>query len=114
MSTTREHIRGGQYVTATVNIPPPRDVVEIPVHALVDDGRQSLVFVQPDAAKHQFTMRRIQVTHRFDRSVFVKATPIPKDEQLTDREEKEGLLPQEPLRPGERVSWPARWSSSGS
>jgi membrane fusion protein, heavy metal efflux system len=98
-----ERIRGGQFVSATVNIPPPRDLVEIPVDALVDDGRQSLVFVQPDAARHQFTMRRVQVTHRFDRTVFVRATPVPKDEQLTAREAEEGLLPIEPLRPGERV-----------
>ena len=98
-----KQIRAGQYVTATVKIPPPDDVVEIPVDALVDDGRQSLVFVQPDAAKHQFTMRRVQVTHRFDRTVFVRNTPIPKEEQLTALEAEEGLLPKEPLRPGERV-----------
>ena len=98
-----QQIRAGQYVTATVNIPPPDDVVEIPVDALVDDGKQSLVFVQPDAAKHQFTMRRVQVTHRFDRTVFVRSTPIPKEEQLTALEAEEGLLPKEPLRPGERV-----------
>jgi len=98
-----KHIRAGQYVTATVNIPPPPDVVEIPVDALVDDGRQSLVFVQPDAAKHQFTMRRVHVTNRFDRTVFVRETPLPKDEQLTATEADEGLLPKEPLRPGERV-----------
>ncbi len=98
-----QQIRAGQYVTATVNIPPPKDVVEIPVDALVDDGRQSLVFVQPDAAKCQFVMRRVQVTHRFDRSVFVRMTPIPKEEQLTLNEAEEGLLPKVPLRPGERV-----------
>jgi cobalt-zinc-cadmium efflux system membrane fusion protein len=98
-----KHIRAGQYVTATVNIPPPTDVVEIPVDALVDDGKQSLVFVQPDASKHQFTMRRVQVTHRFDRTVFVRDTSIPKAEQLTALESEEGLLPTEPLRPGERV-----------
>jgi cobalt-zinc-cadmium efflux system membrane fusion protein len=98
-----QRIRGGQYVTATVNIPPPDDVVEIPTDALVDDGLQSLVFVQPDAATHQFTMRRVQVTHRFERTVFVQATPVPKEEQLTAREAEEGLLPKEPLQPGERV-----------
>jgi len=98
-----KHIRGGQYVAATVNIPPPADVVEIPTDALVDDGKQSLVFVQPDAAKYQFTMRRVHVTHRFDRTVFVRDTPMPKEEQLTALEAEEGLLPQEPLRPGERV-----------
>jgi cobalt-zinc-cadmium efflux system membrane fusion protein len=97
------HIRAGQYVTATVNIQPPKDVVEIPVDGLVDDGKQSLVFVQPDAAKLQYTMRRVQVTHRFDNSVFIKDTPIPKEEQLTALEAEEGLLPVESLRPGERV-----------
>jgi cobalt-zinc-cadmium efflux system membrane fusion protein len=98
-----ERIRAGQYVSATVNIPPPSDVVEIPDDALVDDGRQSLVFVQPDPAKHVFAMRRVQVTHRFADSVFVRKSPIPKEEQLTALEAEEGLLPKEPLRPGERV-----------
>src|SRR5271166_3311448 len=48
-------------------------------------------------------MRRVHVTHRFDRSVFVRDTPLPKEEQLTAKEAEEGLLPKEPLRPGERV-----------
>jgi cobalt-zinc-cadmium efflux system membrane fusion protein len=43
------------------------------------------------------------VTHRFEHTVFVRATPIPKEEQLTNEEAEEGLLPKEPLRPGERV-----------
>jgi len=98
-----QRIRAGQYVTATVNIPPPDDVVEIPADALVDDGKQSLVFVQPDAAAHQFRMRRVQVTHRLDGKVFVRSKPIPKEEQLTAVEAEQGLLPKEPLRPGERV-----------
>src|SRR5208337_2531609 len=98
-----KRIRGGQYVTASVNIPPPDDVVEIPTDALVDDGMQSVVFVQPDASIQRFTMRGVQVTQRFDRAVFVRSTPIPKEEQLTAKEAEEGLLPKEPLRPGERV-----------
>jgi cobalt-zinc-cadmium efflux system membrane fusion protein len=98
-----KHIRAGQYVTATVNIPPPEDVVEIPADALVEDGRQSLVFVQPDAATYHFTMRRVKVTHRFERTVFVRDTPMLKEEQLTAQDKEEGLLPKEPLRPGERV-----------
>lgn len=98
-----KHMRGGQYVTATVNIPPPDGVVEIPTDCLVDDGLQSVIFVQPDPAVHQFTMRRVHVTHRFDRSVFVRNTPLPKEEQLTANDADEGLLPKEPLRAGERV-----------
>jgi len=98
-----QRIRAGQYVTATVNIPPPNDVVEIPTDAVVDDGLQSLVFVQPDPAVNRFTMRRIQVTQRFEHTVFVRSTPIPKEAQLTAQEAEEGLLPKEPLRPDERV-----------
>ena len=98
-----KRIRAGQYVSVTVNLPPPDDVVEIPTDALMDDGMQSLVFVQSDPAAHQFTMRRVHVTHRFDRSVFVRDTPLPKEEQLTAKEAEEGLLPKGPLRPGERV-----------
>ena len=86
-----------------MNIPPPDDVVEIPTDCLVDDGLQSVIFVQSDPAAHQFTMRRVHVTHRFDRSVFVRETPLPKEEQLTAQDKEEGLLPIEVLRPGERV-----------
>jgi cobalt-zinc-cadmium efflux system membrane fusion protein len=78
-------------------------VVEIPDDAVVDDGRQSLVFVQPDKDKNRFVMRRVQVTHRFADSMFVRKTAISKEEQLTTTEAEEGLLPKEPLLPSERV-----------
>jgi cobalt-zinc-cadmium efflux system membrane fusion protein len=98
-----QRIRAGQYVAATVEIPPPGGVVEIPIDALIDDGRQSIVFVQPYPAKPQYTMRRVQVTHRFEKTVFVRSTQIPKAEQRTAQEAEEGLLPKEPLKAGERV-----------
>ncbi|MBV9125880.1 MAG: efflux RND transporter periplasmic adaptor subunit, partial [Planctomycetes bacterium] len=96
-------LRGGQFITATVAMPPPPDVVEIPITAVVEDGKQSLVFVQPDAEKPNYTMRRVQVSHRFDRTAYVRSSPIPKDQQRTPEEEEQGLLPKESLRPGERV-----------
>jgi cobalt-zinc-cadmium efflux system membrane fusion protein len=98
-----QRIRAGQYAAATVEVPPPCGVIEIPTDALIDDGRQSLVFVQTDPAKPQYTMRRVQVTHRFDKRVFVRSTAFPKEEQRTAQEAEEGLLPREPLKPGERV-----------
>jgi cobalt-zinc-cadmium efflux system membrane fusion protein len=98
-----QRIRAGQFVTVTVNIPPPEDSVEIPTDALVDDGKQSVVFVQPDPARPQFTMRRVEVTQRQGGKVLVRSTPIPKEEQPAAAEAKQGLLPKEPLRQGERV-----------
>jgi cobalt-zinc-cadmium efflux system membrane fusion protein len=69
-------IRAGQFISATVRVPPPEDVVEIPVDALVEDGQYSVVFVQPDPAKPYFSMRRVQPTHRFEKTIFVRRTPF--------------------------------------
>jgi cobalt-zinc-cadmium efflux system membrane fusion protein len=98
-----EHMRGGQYITATVDLPAPKGVVEIPTDALIDDGKQSVVFVQPGEAKLRFTMHRVEVLQRFESTVFVRATPFSKEERLTAEEAREGLLPREPLTEGARV-----------
>jgi cobalt-zinc-cadmium efflux system membrane fusion protein len=99
----REQIRGGQFISATIQLPPPPDVVEIPIDALVDDGQQAVVFVQRDASRHEYTLRRVQVTQRFEKVAFIRCTPIAKEQQRTDEEEEMGLLVKEPLRAGERV-----------
>jgi len=96
-------IRGGQFVSATVQIPPPKDVVEVPIDAIVEDGRVCVVFVQSNREKHHYTMRRVQVTQRFDKTAFVRSAPIPEDEQRTPEEEELGIQPKEPLRAGERI-----------
>jgi cobalt-zinc-cadmium efflux system membrane fusion protein len=98
-----ELIRAGQFVSCTIDIPPPEDVVEVPIDAVVEDGRYCVVFVQTDPAKHQYTMRRVQLTHRFEITAFVRSRPFAEKEQLTAEEKELGLLPFEPLRPGERV-----------
>ena len=97
------HIRAGQYVSVTVKIPPPDDVVEIPADAVIDDGKQTFVLVQPNPAGHHVTTRRVEVKRRLDGKVHVRSSPIPKKEQLTAAEAEQGLLPKEPLRAGEHV-----------
>ena len=74
----KEALRAGQFISATVDLPPPKDVVEMPVNAVVEDGQQSIVFVQTDPAKHYYTMRRVEVTERLDRTVFVRSKPFAK------------------------------------
>jgi cobalt-zinc-cadmium efflux system membrane fusion protein len=96
-------LRAGQFISATVELPPPADVVEVPSDAVVDDGQQCTIFVQTDSMKHHYTMRRVQLTHRFDRSVFVRSKPFTKAEERTPEEEELGILPKEPLGPGERI-----------
>jgi cobalt-zinc-cadmium efflux system membrane fusion protein len=95
-------LRGGQFISATVDLPAPKGVVEVPVSAIVDDGKQCVVFVQPDPSKPVYTLRRVQVTHRFEKTVFVRSRPFDRGEDITP-EEEEGLLPRQPLRKGERV-----------
>ena len=92
-------LRAGQYITATVELPPPPDVVEVPVTALVDDH----VFVQDDPTKQQYTLRRVLVTHRFENTVYVKSTLTAKEATPTRDERDRELLPRQPLLKGERV-----------
>jgi cobalt-zinc-cadmium efflux system membrane fusion protein len=96
-------LRAGQFVTATVELPAPPDVVEVPSDAVVDDGQQCVVFVQSDPQRQYYTMRRVQLVQRFERTVFVRSKPFTKAEPRTNEEVELGLLPRVPLRSGERI-----------
>jgi len=96
-------LRAGQFVSATVNLPRPKDVVEVPLTALAEDGKQSFVFVQPDPAQRRYTMRRVQVTHRFEKTAYVSSRLTPAERQLTPHEKAQGIQPREPLKPDERI-----------
>lgn len=96
-------LRAGQFVSATVTLPPPPDVVEVPLTALAEDGKQSFVFIQADPAKPYYTMRRVKVTHRFETTAFVSSQLAPEEEKLTSLEKAQGMQPRQVLKPGERV-----------
>ncbi len=96
-------LRAGQYVTATVELPPPVDVVEVPLTALAEDGVQSFVFVQPEAGKHIYTLRRVKVTHRFEKTAYVSSRLTPGEQALSPEDEAKRLLPLRELHVGERV-----------
>jgi len=80
-------LRVGQYVTVTVDLPPSPDEVELPATAVVEDGRESVVFVQPDAGRLHFVRRTVTVVRRFHDVVYVRT----------------GSASDGSLRPGERV-----------
>lgn len=65
--------RAGQYVTATVALPPLDDVVEVPTSALMENGEESTVFIQPDPSKTIYTLRRVSVVRRFQDVVHLRS-----------------------------------------
>jgi membrane fusion protein, heavy metal efflux system len=98
----QERLRAGQFISATVELPRPADVVEIPIDAVVDDGQQSIVFIETDAAKHYYTMRRVEISERFEKVAWVRSKLFNNDDRTSEDKEL-GLLPKEPLGAGTRV-----------
>jgi cobalt-zinc-cadmium efflux system membrane fusion protein len=77
--------------------------VEVPIGAVVEDGKDSIVFVQTDPTKPIYTMRRVQVTNHFERTAYVRSVPEAKDVERAPDEDVQPSSPTEPLREGDRV-----------
>jgi cobalt-zinc-cadmium efflux system membrane fusion protein len=99
----RELLRAGQFVSAKVELEPPDDVVEVPVDAVSEDGQQAVVFVVTNAAKHHYTMRRVELVARFENKIFVRSKPFDKSVQPTKEEMEQGILPKEPLQRDDKI-----------
>lgn len=65
-------MRAGQFVTATIVEPPPADEVEIPTTALVEDGNESIVLVQENPARPDYSLRHVAVTARYQDVVHLR------------------------------------------
>ena len=76
----------GQFVTATILLPPEPGIIAVPPSALVDDGYSSSVFVETDAQQSEFSRRRLAVVRRGRGLVFIRAVP-------TDLERQAGAKP---------------------
>jgi cobalt-zinc-cadmium efflux system membrane fusion protein len=96
-------LRAGQWITATIELPPPPGVVAVPPDALVEDGTQSVVLVQLDPAKPEYTLRRVVVAQRLKDVIFVKSELSPDERTPTPQPQRLGLLPPEPLTEGQLV-----------
>jgi membrane fusion protein, heavy metal efflux system len=68
-----QQLRVGQFATAAIETPPPAGEVELPVDAVLEDGSQSAVFVQPDPTVNRFVRTPIRVTRRFRDAVCIHA-----------------------------------------
>ena len=88
-----EKLFAGQFITATIELPPEPDVVEIPTRALVEDGNESVVLVKVDPKQDRFYRRRVSVVRRFHDVVHLRS-------RLTNEQKNQGL---EELHEGELV-----------
>src|SRR5262249_35794334 len=87
-------LRAGQFVTATLQLPAPPNEVVVPGSALVEDGREAVVFVRPDPAENRYVLRRVAVARRLPDGRVTLRTRLQPDE------ERRGLRP---VREGEAV-----------
>ncbi|HEX4592094.1 MAG TPA: efflux RND transporter periplasmic adaptor subunit, partial [Gemmataceae bacterium] len=77
-------LKAGQSVTVTVDLPAKGDEIEVPATAVVEDGKESVAFVQPEAGKLRFDRKTVQVVRRCDEVVYLKGGPIrPNDRVVT-------------------------------
>jgi cobalt-zinc-cadmium efflux system membrane fusion protein len=86
-------LRPGQLITATIVLPASPDEVAIPAAALVEQGGESFVFVQPDPRVFTFAQRRVAVVRKGRDVVHLRFTAKPQG----------GHSEAESLRPGDRV-----------
>ncbi len=93
----------GQFVTATIYVPPDENTVEIPTDALNEVDGQALVFVQPDPSKPDFALRRVAVVRQFKDVTFVRSKLTDEEKKISAAEEQRGHRPLLPLLPGEYV-----------
>jgi cobalt-zinc-cadmium efflux system membrane fusion protein len=85
-------LKVGQFVTATVELPPPAGEVEVPAAAVVEDGRQSVVFVQPDPAAPTFVRHPVKVCRRFADVLYTATDSSPARVHPGDRVVTAGAL----------------------
>ena len=68
-------LRVGMAVTVTVTLDAPTGEIEVPAEAVIEDGRESFVFVRPDASADTFVRRPVAVVRRSRDTIAVAERP---------------------------------------
>jgi cobalt-zinc-cadmium efflux system membrane fusion protein len=95
------HLVVGQFVTATVLIPPGANLVAIPTDALNEVNGESLVLVQPNKERPEYEQRRVVVVRRSKHLTLVRSKLSTADEAASEAEVKQGRRPLGVVRKGE-------------
>jgi cobalt-zinc-cadmium efflux system membrane fusion protein len=86
-------LRVGQFITAAIPLPPPKDQVAVPSDAVIDKGQFSMILVADSADPRRVTSRMVKVAGRSHQRVFI-------DNSLDSSDEAQGARP---LHVGELV-----------
>jgi cobalt-zinc-cadmium efflux system membrane fusion protein len=93
IDNSRERYRAGQFITATVQIPTASQEVVVPAAALVEDGQESVLFVETDPPQAHYRLRCVAVVRRTPKEVYVRS-------EVKPEQSARGV---QPVRLGERV-----------
>ncbi len=74
-------LRAGQFITASVTLPSPAGDLVVPAGAIVEEGYRTFVFVQPDAKKFFYELRRIAIVRRGQDVVPIRSRLSPEQER---------------------------------
>jgi len=71
LDNSKENLAANQFITATVALPADPHLVTVPSTALIEQGDASFVFVETDAARHEFQRRKVTVKRRWRHTVYI-------------------------------------------
>ena len=92
VNNVQEKLRAGQFITATVDLPPLPGEVVIPIAALVEDGQQSVVMVQPSQGATKYALRIVNVLRRGQDVAYVSGKDARPSLQVGDQVVTTGAL----------------------
>jgi cobalt-zinc-cadmium efflux system membrane fusion protein len=73
----------GQFVTVNIELPPDEEEIEIATTSLVEDGRDSVVFVQVPGNPLDFERRKVVVSRRYHDVVYIRGSLRPGELVMT-------------------------------
>jgi membrane fusion protein, heavy metal efflux system len=93
----------GQFVTATIHMPPEPDTVEIPTDAVNELKGQAFVFVKDKGKEGEFSLRRVAVVRRYADFTIVRSKLREQDRKFSADEVRLGRYPLRTIERGEQV-----------
>ena len=93
----------GQFVTATILLPPPKDTVQVPTEAINSVEGLDLIFVADPDKPHVYSQRRVAVVHRSKDTTLVRTKLRPEDIEASQNEVGRGRLPYRPLAADDKL-----------